>query len=421
MSESLNEAQFNRLSRTVLNNASASARKEALLEIRKLDHPGLGAVLKQVIAEDKDEEVRDLAQNLLRKYEIDQALKHGSFETPATVVAPAPEPAPEPDWLQRDYSSEPKTTTISELLESPGKPVWNCRFCGTENIDGDTCAACGAERTPERIVAEEAPRKRKPLPDTVSNFDDVFLLDPANRRFLLGEVKMISAVSGLGAGCMVLFLMPFLLIGLFVIIMAGVEWRSYHLLSTTGVITRGEYTNKYITTDDDDGGTNYHIEYRYEVNKRTFTSSDTVSSDVYYRAGIGEPVSIIYAPSDPSVAAVEGTNDISTPIFLTVFAAFWNLISWGMFLAMVVGLLRDRRLSRDGQVVRGELTSISGRRGSKGRYIVTAHYSFVPPDGNELLTGKTTAQRNDLHAAALPDKGTPVMVLYRNRSHFKML
>ncbi len=421
MSEALTEAQFNRLSRTVLGNPSASVRKEALLEIRKLDHPALGAVLKQVAAEDKDDEVRDLAQNLLRKYEIDQALKHGSFETPTAVAVPEVETKsePEPDWLQRDYPSEPKTTTIGELLESSGKPVWTCRFCGTENTGGDTCASCGAERSRERIVEEDVPRKRKARDN--AGFGDVFLLDPSNMRFLLGQVKVFSAMSAFGTGCTVLFLLPFLAIGLFVIVMAGTEWRSYHLLNTTGVMTRGEFTNKYITTDDDDGGTNYHIEYLYEVNERPFMGSDTVSRDAYNRAGIGEPISIVYAPSDPGISALEGANDISSPIFLTVFAAFWNLISWGVFLAMIVGLFRDRQLSRHGQTVRGELMSISGHRGSKGKYYVTAHYNFLPPGDSELLTGQTRAQRNDLRGAALPDKGTPVMVLYRNRSHFKML
>ena len=100
---------------------------------------------------------------------------------------------------------------------------------------------------------------------------------------------------------------------------------------------------------------------------------------------------------------------------------FWNLISWGILLAIIVGAIRDRQLVRDGQLVRGELLSIKGRSGSKGSYSVTAEFSFLPPDEGDLIVDKQTAQRNDLRGASLPGKGTPVMVLYKNRKHFKML
>jgi hypothetical protein len=425
MSESLNEAQFNRLSRTVLNNASASARKEALLEIRKLDHPGLGALLKQVSAEDKDDEVRDLAQNLLRKYEIDQALKRGSFEEPAaplTVPEPerTPEPEPEPDWLRDQYQPEPETTTLGELLESSGKRTWTCRYCGTENVGGQTCTSCGAERGIE-LFEEEAPRKRKSRDDSLADFSDAFFLQPSSMAYLLGKTSLGSALNSVGTGCAVLFLLPFIAIGLFVIVFAGTEWRSYHILNTTGQVVRGEYTDKYITTDDDDGGTTYHVDYRYEVNGITYTGSHSVDQGLYSRVENGAGVDILYAPGDPGLSRVEGTNDISTPIFLTVFAVFWNLISWGIFLAAIVGYRQDRQLMREGQLVRGELVNISGRNGSKGRYYVSADYRFQPPDGGIPISKRQTATRDDLRRTGLPEAGTPVMVMYKNRKHFKML
>jgi hypothetical protein len=423
MSDSLTEAQFNRLSRTIMGNPSASVRKEALLEIRKLDHAGLGDLYQQVIADDKDDDVRDLAQNLLNKYEIQEALKRGSFEKPAaTIPVPEPEPTSEPTWLERNYPSEPKpsTTTLGELLEKPSGPAWTCRFCGTENSGGIQCASCGAERNLD-IITEEALRKRKSQENSPLGFNDVFLLQPTNMSYLLGQSKLVSTMGRLGLGCTALFLLPFVAIGLFVIIFAGTEWRNYYILDTSGVVVRGQYTDKYITTDDDDGGTTYYVDYVYEVNERPFIGNHSVSWDVYNRAGIGEGVSILYAPNDPSLSRIEGTNDISTPVFLTFFAVCWNLISWGVFLGIIIGGIRDRQLSRDGQLVRGELLGMTGRSGSKGAYSVTAEYSFLPPDEGDVIFNKQTAQRNDLRGATFPDKGTPIMVLYKNRKHFKML
>ena len=45
-----------------------------------------------------------------------------------------------------------------------------------------------------------------------------------------------------------------------------------------------------------------------------------------------------------------------------------------------------------GQVVRGELVDISGRRDSDGDYHVKARYRFVPPEGGEALTKTQSAQ-----------------------------
>jgi hypothetical protein len=419
MSDSLTEAQWNRLSRSVVNNASASARKEALLEIRKLDHPGLADLLRQVAAEDKDDEVRDLAQNLLNKLEIQQALKSGSFEKSAPPVVPAPEP--EPDWLNRDYTSESTPTSIGELLETPRTGAWTCNFCGTENSSGQNCISCGAERSIERYVEDEAPRKRKPDDAAQADFSDVFLLQPSSMAYLLGKASIGAAVNSLSAGCGALFLLPFIAIGVFVVFLAVSEWRNYHILNTTGQITQGLYTGRHYTTDDDDGGTTYYAEYQYEVAGTPYYGSHSVSYELYNRVEKGGGVNILYAPSNPGLARIDGTNDVSMPAFLTLFALLWNGISWGIFGSIIVSHRRDRELARDGQLVRGELVSASGQTGSKGKYYVTARYRFQPPDSGEPIVRNQTALRSDMRNTAMPAAGTPVMVLYKNRKRFKML
>lgn len=408
----LSEAALNRLARTILHNPSASARKEALLELRTSDHPRVPELLQKVIAEDKDADVRDLAQNLLRKHEIQGMIERGSFEEPTydDLVDAALD-----DIDQMEYEEVP---TLGQLWASGG--TWVCRFCGSENTGGSTCNSCGGDRQGTSGEPDAKP-KRKTIQEDATNFDDVFLLQPANMAFLLGKRTIATAFSGISFGCGALFLLPFLAVGIFVIVMAVVEWRNYHLLNTTGVVVRGEYIGKYIDEDDDDGGVTYYAEYEYIVDDQQYQGEHSVSQEFYGRVERGAGVDIIYAPSDPTVSRISSEQGIESAIFFTVFALFWNLISWGMFIGMMVGRSRDRALARDGQMVRGELLDITTRRDSDGDLQVTAEYSFVPPDGGDVIFKKQSAQRNDLKNGTLPDKGTPVIVLYKDRKHFKML
>ncbi|MBZ0300049.1 MAG: DUF3592 domain-containing protein [Anaerolineae bacterium] len=417
-SSSLSDAQLNRLTRSVLNNPSASVRKEALLEIRKLDDDRVAALLRKVADEDKDAEVRDLAQNLLRRREIEDALKRGSFE-------PEPDPFPLPDSPAEAESFEPLEYRESPVPPTRGEPMttrdrWTCRFCGTENSGGDRCESCGAHRAASE-QAIETPRPQRPSVQRPVNPDEVFLLQRGNAAFLAGRRKSVSMIAGIGSGCMTLFMLPFVVIGIVVIIFAIGEWRNYSLLDSTGVIVRGQYTGRHYDEDDDDGSITYYASYTYRANDRQYSSDHSVSQDLYNRVEPGAGVDVLIAPSDPGVSRIAGTNDISTPIFLTVFSVLWNTISWGIFAGIIVSTLRDRDLARTGQVVRGELVSISDRRDSDGDYQLKAEYRFVPPDGGEPLSKTQRAQRNDLKGQTLPPKGTPVAVLYKDRKRFKML
>ncbi|HLV36607.1 MAG TPA: DUF3592 domain-containing protein [Spirillospora sp.] len=404
---SLSDAQFNRLARTVLHNPSASARKEALLELRQFDHPEVAGLLQQVIAGDKDAEVRDLAQNLLRKQTLADMIEQGSFDERAD----APMDGDEAD-TRRDVP------TLGELWAAGD--VWVCRFCGAENTGGSVCASCGAERSARQVA--DASRKRKPKIEVIhGSYDDVFLLQPANKAFLLGKRRIISTFSGFGLGCGGLFMLPFLAVGIFVLVLAVIEWRNYHLLNTTGVVVQGTYTGRHQVVDDDDGDITYYADYEYLVNDTIYTGDHSVSRELYNRVEPGMRVDIRYVPSDPAISRIEGTNGIEEALFFTVFAAFWNLISWAIFAGMIVSFRRDRRLSRLGKLVRGELLNATSRRDSDGDYHVTVEYSFVPPDGGDVIFKKQSAQRNDLKNKPLPAKGSPVMVLYKDRRHFKML
>ena len=131
---------------------------------------------------------------------------------------------------------------------------------------------------------------------------------------------------------------------------------------------------------------------------------------------------ILFAPQNPAISRIAGTNNANMPVFLTVFSVFWNLVSWGLLLGLIYAALRDQHLVREGTLLPGELLAAKGRTDSDGDFQLEVQYGFTPPDSrHEFVTKTEKTQRNDLKRQHLPAKGTPVAVLYRNLDHYRML
>ncbi|MAS35202.1 MAG: hypothetical protein CL610_14415 [Anaerolineaceae bacterium] len=415
MSESaLLQAQVKRLARTALTSPSASVRKEALLEIRKLDHPDVTALLQQVSAEDKDAEVRNLAQNLLRKREIDHMVEAGTVDTPATADP----------FASLTYQDEAAAPSLSDLLgstKSDSENTWVCRFCGTPNTGGNYCDSCGAHRaaTDQPI---ETPRTFKPRSQPLTDANEVFLLQSNHRRFIIGDSRRLHTTLGtMSFGCGFLFMIPFILAGFLVIFLMAQEWHHNNLLNTTGQVIRGEYTGNHVVEDDDDGGITYYADYVYTVDDVVYVGDQSVDYDLYRRVERGMNVDVEYVPSDPAISRLAGTDDAGEIIFLGIFSVIWNGVTWGIVGAFLYSYGRDRILARDGQLVRGELVSIRRKTDSDNDTMLHAEYRFSAPDSGEVIVSKQKQQRNDMRRKPLPDAGTPVAVLYKNPNHFKML
>ncbi|HEX8202820.1 MAG TPA: hypothetical protein VF590_20250 [Isosphaeraceae bacterium] len=88
----------------------------------------------------------------------------------------------------------------------------------------------------------------------------------------------------------------------------------------------------------------------------------------------------------------------------------------------------ERRLLRHGQILEGSLIrcsggetySIAGESEAVYYYEVKAEYHFTTPRGREVV-GKETGSRCDLRDCPLPPPGNPVLILYLDDSHYRLL
>ncbi len=367
----LSTDRLKQLTRLILTDPDPHARLEALLEIRQSDHPKVIELLQEVNRTDRDKAVRDLAANLLTKKKI-------------------------------------------ETMDAPVNPAkaegWTCPSCGGQNPrQSATCTFCGADQTGSGSSAEQATtRSASPLTDPA-----VFIIDP-------DHVKRFQRKGwGVGMqGCLTLFLIPFVLVGLFMVGYLLNSLREQVALDQRGMEIAGRVTDKTISSGDSDS---YYVHYQFEVEGRTWADRVSLDEDVYDRMEVGQPVDVRYVQGDPAISVLVGVAYGSEIPFLFVFSICWNGFAWLMFIGSIVHSVQQRRLYKEGRVIAGEVLTAKGEHDSDGDFILELEYGFGAPGTRDFLTGKYRGMQNHLKGNPLPQRRTPLAILYRTADHHQPL
>jgi ribosomal protein L40E len=304
--------------------------------------------------------------------------------------------------------------SVTDDLSEKSKSGWMCANCGAENaMSAAECAYCGTTRS---IAAPKAKPKRGALPDIPEKALDlpggVFLFNLQNRKYVDGLAS--KPRFGSGEGCGILFLIPFVLAGVFVAVFALYQWSEYLQLTTSGIRTNAIVTGKEIDADEE--STSYLIYFYYIArDDRRYEQSESVSSDEYNRLAVQDSVPVLYLPNTPATARLALDNGrLGLPdmeLFLAGFAVCWNGFIGLFVVAAVNGAQKAGKLARMGQRLDGEIDKIDHHLDSDDDLSLTVHYHFVNPDGLGVR-GKLSNIRNDLKNTRLPAPGTPVIVWY---------
>jgi hypothetical protein len=127
-----------------------------------------------------------------------------------------------------------------------------------------------------------------------------------------------------------------------------------------------------------------------------------------------------YLPEIPDVSRIEGRSTWGEQI-LTLMALLWNAFIIPTFVFVIFMYLNDRSRMRTGQVLVGELLNARGYDDGDGGYMVMVEYQFQAPRVGRLHKESDEVLRNDLHKKPLPERGTPVLVWYKDWSNFDIL
>jgi hypothetical protein len=244
-----------------------------------------------------------------------------------------------------------------------------------------------------------------------------FVLHPGHQNFVFGSSKTLNRNSFFGVGCLASFFSIFVIAG---IVMLGLMLRDtyeWYIINRSGVGSTGQLVDRRISSDDD--GDDYYVSFQYSHNGKNFKREQRVSWDIYNRAEVGGNISILYVPSSPQTARIEGTN--SAPTSMLLFVLFWDGIVFTILFFVIRQYRRVKFLERNGSMISGEVVQSSYSTDSDGDLSLKVEYSFHVPDSNRRLTKVERAQRNDLKGKRAPAPGTPVVILYYDEQHYMLL
>ena len=238
----------------------------------------------------------------------------------------------------------------------------------------------------------------------------IFLLNPRNRRALEGDRRPFASET-LPPVFMMLFMVPFVLIG--VGFVAYTIYQGYQRVrfANSGVDVRGAVTRLWDHKSYDDSDPTFYVAYEYGLDPsddKTNTGESTIDEGTYTTLKNGDPISVRYLKTDPKRSRIPGQGQSLGGILL--FTVFWNLIVGTMSWILTKMILRQRRLRR-GRLVSGEVIGATVKSDSDGDCRFTLHYRFTSPEGREL-TASADCIRNDLKGETLPQPGTPLVVQY---------
>jgi hypothetical protein len=115
-----------------------------------------------------------------------------------------------------------------------------------------------------------------------------------------------------------------------------------------------------------------------------------------------------------------GTTGIGAALFTTFFTLFWNGLLYVMLRGVLGSMLKSIKLSREGRLAAGSVTSYKARLDSDKDLIVTIGYRFITPDG-QVIDAVEESTQNQLKEQPPLAPGTPVAVSYADPQTYKLL
>lgn len=259
----------------------------------------------------------------------------------------------------------------------------------------------------------------------------VFLLDPRSARILRGQrITVLTRRS-------IRWFAALLVTVLFAAAMSyGLYDPQRHLdRINAGPLVLAEIISAW-PPESLESSTDYLVAIQYMAfNKRTQrTERVSTAYDVEYALGrtlrLGSKVDLRHNPDYIYHSVIVG-NSVhqreanAVTIWIAVPAAFTTVI----LVLTLLQLWRDHRLSHRGQLITGTITHVENNSNWKGLRL-KIYYSFAAPDG-ATIGNEASRLRNDLrmprlaqvteNIGFLPHEGTACVVLYLNRSSYRLL
>ncbi len=258
--------------------------------------------------------------------------------------------------------------------------------------------------------------------------ETVFVLNPVHRAIAHG--RQPYTLNSAGVSVLSLIAPLFLLVGMLtssaLIPLTRQAWHEYNTLTAEMQSGTAQVLDKHISYDDE-GNASYFVSYTFthpmpNGEPYQYKATASVSRSTYDQLEYGQPLPIVFAPSDPTISRLN-PPPIAEPIFATIFTLVW-LVGWngvaGYFSYRTLRDWLEQRALRQGQLCYGTLTKITGEVESTLNYKITVDYTFTAPDGTPI-SDTASCYNSYRPATPLPPAGTRVAIWYGNRRTYRLL
>ncbi len=254
--------------------------------------------------------------------------------------------------------------------------------------------------------------KTDPLPVTpipAPSFSTPYRMEPELNQPIPRSIAPIPRGIQTASGCFILFMTPFVLIGL---------WQAYQSITITAVQGFGTTTEaiveskaegkRFLTEGKNGPSTHLYVTYRFQANGHTYRSQDDVYEKDYERIRPGDRLSIRYlffAPSKLTLLVERSATADSDSIVQTLF---WNGIVSLFILIPFSARVQGRRFIRRGIAVPATITSktVDTNGNSDTCYL---HFQYHVQGKASPLEGKQMLQKLQLEGISV---GETLTLLY---------
>ncbi|MCU0480876.1 MAG: DUF3592 domain-containing protein [Anaerolineae bacterium] len=250
----------------------------------------------------------------------------------------------------------------------------------------------------------------------------MYIIYPENQPYLNGKKPYPQSVmKGDEFRCSIIFLIPFLLISIFLFSISFNMLREQLLLTQSSVIAQGWVTDREIDSDDD--GNTYWITYSFYVGDTTYTGRKSVNEAVFNQYPNQSPIEITYATEDPTVSRLNTDNQAEVDSFIIIFNGIWLVLVILGFFLLIKWYARYKQLKLAGKLVNGKIIHVNGWHDNELEtgYYIQLEVALRTPDTAEIISGKRMYTGQHLKDKPLPTIGTPVYIFYADKTNWEVL
>jgi hypothetical protein len=266
---------------------------------------------------------------------------------------------------------------------------------------------------------------------------DIFLLDPSNRCYTIGQSRLGSLLLKESFALLALIFLSGLFLATTVQELGPLFTNAQ--IQQCGTPVQGSVVAKRLLPGDGTVPDKCYLSYQFTtLLGEVVAGEQVIARSIYDQFQMGDSVMLKYLPENPQLSGVAGAAQdgvlVEGKLIVGSTSVASALIAAGALITLICHQWRKNQYFVHGQLLKGHVLSCRvhldalpehievWEKGAKyeGVFFIAVTYTFKSPTG-KTIKAVATRQRNDLRRMPLPAFGQTVGVLYLSDGRYQLL